>query len=99
MRRSGGAWHPNPAVFERLARWRVTLGFACGALVLWLAKPTGRSIAAGVSIAFAGELIRIWAAGHLIKSRELTSSGPYRWFAHPLYLGSSVIGIGLAVAS
>ena len=43
--------------------------------------------------------LRIWAAGHLNKSREVTSSGPYRWFAHPLYVGSSVMGVGLALAS
>lgn len=26
-------------------------------------------------------------------------SGPYRWLAHPLYAGSSVMGVGLAIAS
>jgi hypothetical protein len=45
-----------------------------------------------------GEAIRFWAAGHLHKAHEVTSSGPYRWFAHPLYLGSSIMGAGLAVA-
>ena len=50
-------------------------------------------------MAVAGEAIRVWAAGHLNKSREVTRSGPYRFVAHPLYLGSSVIGAGLAVAS
>src|SRR5262249_10947653 len=29
---------------------------------------------------------------------EVTTSGPYRWVAHPLYVGSSVMGIGLAIA-
>ena len=29
------------------------------------------------------------------KAREVTSSGPYRWFAHPLYVGSSIMGAGL----
>jgi protein-S-isoprenylcysteine O-methyltransferase Ste14 len=43
-------------------------------------------------------VLRIWAAGHLNKSREVTSSGPYRWFAHPLYVGSSIMGAGLAIA-
>ena len=57
-----------------------------------------RSIALGMSIAAVGELLRIWAAGHLNKSREVTASGPYRWVAHPLYLGSSIMGAGLAVA-
>ena len=73
----------------RLARLRVALGFVCGALVLWLAQPTAGSLLAGGAVAVVGEALRIWAAGHLNKSREVTSSGPYRWFAHPLYVGSS----------
>ncbi|HEY2905420.1 MAG TPA: methyltransferase [Vicinamibacterales bacterium] len=84
---------------ERLARWRVSLGFLFGLIVLWLAQPTPVALAAGAPIAIAGEALRVWAAGHLSKSREVTSSGPYRWFAHPLYVGSSIMGIGLAVAS
>ena len=82
-----------------LARWRVTLGFVFGALVLWLARPTAATLSAGVPVALAGEALRVWAAGHLNKSREVTASGPYRWFAHPLYVGSSVMGAGLAIAS
>jgi protein-S-isoprenylcysteine O-methyltransferase Ste14 len=81
-----------------LARLRVALGWVFGVLVLVLAQPTGRSLAIGMSIAASGELIRIWAAGHLNKAREVTSSGPYRWVGHPLYVGSTVMGIGLAVA-
>ena len=82
-----------------LARLRVALGFVFGVLVLILAQPTGRSLLIGMSIAACGELIRIWAAGHLRKSREVTVSGPYRWCPHPLYVGSSVMGAGLAIAS
>src|SRR5436190_20025012 len=82
-----------------VARFRVGLGFACGIAVLLLAAPTRRSIAFGLPVAVAGELIRIWAAGHLNKSREVTRSGPYRFVAHPLYLGSSFIGAGLAIGS
>jgi protein-S-isoprenylcysteine O-methyltransferase Ste14 len=81
-----------------LARLRVALGFVFGVLVLILAQPTGRSLLVGMSIAACGEAMRIWAAGHLHKAREVTASGPYRWFAHPLYVGSSVMGAGLAVA-
>jgi protein-S-isoprenylcysteine O-methyltransferase Ste14 len=86
-------------MLRRLARFRVTLGFVFGALALWFASPSGRSLAAGAVIAIAGELIRIWAAGHLEKGREVTSSGPYAITRHPLYLGSTVMGIGLAVAA
>jgi protein-S-isoprenylcysteine O-methyltransferase Ste14 len=70
-----------------------------GAVTLWLAQPTRRSLALGAAVAIAGELIRIWAAGHLEKGREVTRSGPYRVTRHPLYLGSSVIGAGLAIAA
>lgn len=83
----------------RLARLRVPLGFVSAILVMWLAAPSGATILIGSVIAAIGESIRIWAAGHLNKSREVTASGPYRWFAHPLYVGSSVMGAGLAVAS
>jgi protein-S-isoprenylcysteine O-methyltransferase Ste14 len=82
-----------------LARRRVTLGFLMAAVVLWLAQPTSRSLVWGAIIAAAGELIRIWAAGHVEKGREVTRSGPYRFTRHPLYLGSSIIGVGIAIAS
>ncbi len=87
------------SVVSRIARLRVPLGFLFGALVLGLAAPTRTSIALGASVAVVGEALRIWAAGHLNKSREVTSSGPYRWFAHPLYVGSAVMGAGVALAS
>lgn len=83
---------------QRIARWRVALGFVLGAVVFWLAVPTWRSLAAGAAVAVAGEALRIWAAGHVEKSREVTRSGPYRVTRHPLYLGSSVIALGMAIA-
>ena len=86
-------------VARRIARYRVRLGFPCAALALWLADPSPASLAAGAIVAAAGELLRIWAAGHLVKGREVTASGPYRFTRHPLYLGSTLIGIGFAVAS
>jgi protein-S-isoprenylcysteine O-methyltransferase Ste14 len=81
-----------------LARLRVALGWVFGVLVIVLAHPTSGTIAAGMSIAACGEALRIWAAGHLNKAREVTASGPYRWLAHPLYAGSSVMGAGVAIA-
>jgi protein-S-isoprenylcysteine O-methyltransferase Ste14 len=84
---------------EALARRRVPLGFLFGAIVLWFAEPTWATLIAGGVLAAIGESIRIWAAGHLEKSREVTRSGPYRWMRHPLYLGSSLIAAGIAVAS
>ena len=92
------AWRAE-ALVRMLARRRVPLGFAFAALVLWLSQPTGETLLVGGVVAWAGEALRIWAAGHLNKSREVTSSGPYRWLAHPLYVGSSIMGVGLAIAS
>lgn len=95
----GSPGSPAPTLVSRLARLRVPLGFLSAILVLWLAAPTSLSLVVGAIVAAIGEGLRIWAAGHLNKSREVTSSGPYRYFAHPLYVGSSVMALGVAIAS
>jgi protein-S-isoprenylcysteine O-methyltransferase Ste14 len=82
-----------------IARRRVAAGFVLGVVALWLAEPTTRSLAIGALVAGIGEAVRLWAAGHLEKGREVTSSGPYAFTRHPLYLGSSIIGGGVAIAS
>src|SRR5512138_3727234 len=82
-----------------LARRRVALGFAAAVVTLVLARPTWASWRVGLTIAVVGELIRVWAAGHLEKSREVTRSGPYRFTRHPLYVGSSIMALGIVVAS
>jgi protein-S-isoprenylcysteine O-methyltransferase Ste14 len=87
------------SVTRRLARLRVPLGFAFAIVVAWLATPSWTSLAWGLPIAGIGEALRIWAAGHLEKSREVTRSGPYRWLRHPLYAGSSLMAAGLAIAA
>jgi len=82
---------------RHLARRRVSIGFVCAIGVLYFARPTPQSLALGAVVAVVGEAIRIWAAGHLEKSREVTSSGPYRFMRHPLYLGSSIMAAGVAI--
>jgi protein-S-isoprenylcysteine O-methyltransferase Ste14 len=82
-----------------LARRRVALGFVAAVVVVVAAVPTWGSWRLGLIVEAAGEALRVWAAGHLEKSREVTRSGPYRWTRHPLYLGSAVIAIGVALAS
>ena len=86
-------------MLKLLARLRVPLGFLFGALAFYLAVPTPGSLLAGLGIAVTGELLRIWAAGHIDKGREVTRSGPYRFVRHPLYLGSTVMAVGFVVAS
>ena len=86
-------------VVEFLARRRVALGGLTAIAALLLARPTWNSWYAGVAVAVVGEGIRVWAAGHLEKSREVTTSGPYRWTRHPLYVGSSVLALGIVIAA
>ena len=67
----------------------------------WLlgAHPSVGLLAAGSVLALAGQALRVWAAGHLVKDRALTATGPFAYTRHPLYLGSTLIGLGLCVAS
>ena len=84
---------------EMLARRRVALGFGAAAVALLFAHPRWPTWSTGLVVAACGEAIRIWAAGHLEKGREITRSGPYRWSRHPLYVGSSVIALGVVIAA
>jgi len=82
-----------------LTRLRVPLGFGLATVVLWLADPLWPTWTLGLLVAACGEAVRVWAAGHLEKSREVTRSGPYRYIRHPLYFGSTLIAIGVAIAA
>ncbi len=81
-----------------LSRLRVPAGYLAGALVLLLARPTTRSLLLGLPLALLGEGIRLWASGHLVKTKALATGGPYAHTRNPLYFGSLLIAVGLAVA-
>jgi protein-S-isoprenylcysteine O-methyltransferase Ste14 len=82
-----------------LSKKRVPLGFVTTIVALLLARPTWTTWRYGLLVALAGEAVRVWAAGHLEKGREVTSSGPYRWTGHPLYVGSSILAFGVVIAA
>lgn len=88
--RRGGTW---------IQRWRVPLGFLCGALFILFARPTFRSLLGGAAISILGLLLRAWAAGHIRKNAELATSGPYAYTRNPLYLGSFLLGLGFTIGS
>ena len=75
------------------------LGYVLGLAAFVLATPTPSSLALGALVGGVGEALRIWAAGHLEKGREVTRSGPYALTRHPLYLGSAIMGAGFAIAT
>jgi protein-S-isoprenylcysteine O-methyltransferase Ste14 len=80
------------------ARWRVPLGFALAFAYVILCQPTPPWLVAGFTVALLGLVVRGWAAGFLDKNQSLATGGPYRYTRNPLYLGSAVTGVGLAIA-
>jgi protein-S-isoprenylcysteine O-methyltransferase Ste14 len=84
---------------QRARRIRVPLGFVLAIVFLVLAKPTVRSLLWSLLLVLPGIATRASAAGHVKKNRELTTTGPYAYTRNPLYLGSTLIGVGFAVAA
>jgi Phospholipid methyltransferase len=78
-------------------RIRVPAGFVLAPLLFISARPSPGSLAAGAFVAIIGLAIRAWASGHLKKNQELAISGPYAHTRNPLYLGTFLLGMGVAV--
>jgi protein-S-isoprenylcysteine O-methyltransferase Ste14 len=81
------------------SRLRVPAGWAAGIAALVLARPSARSLLMGLPLVLLGELVRLWASGHIEKTRSLATGGPYAHTRNPLYLGSVVMAVGGAVAA
>jgi protein-S-isoprenylcysteine O-methyltransferase Ste14 len=84
---------------ELARRLRVPLGFLLGAGYLVVARPTPLTLVVGAAIAFAGLLVRAWAAGHIVKNDQLATTGPYAHTRNPLYFGSFLMAAGFAIAA
>ena len=56
-----------------------------------------RSLWIGAIISLAGALLRLWAAGHIVKGKVLTRTGPYAFSRNPLYLGSFFMALGIII--
>lgn len=63
-----------------------------------LAGPSRTSLGVGALLSLVGLALRGWSAGTIHKGEVLTVSGPYAYVRNPLYIGSFLIGAGLAVA-
>jgi len=90
-------WHD---VLHRRYRFRQFAGavFLIG-LVISASHSQPAPFWAGTSLGLLGLLVRLWAAGHVYKSKELATHGPYAFVRHPQYLGNSLIAVGLPLAS
>ena len=50
----------------------------------------------GISLALVSMWVRFWAAGHLVKNKVLTVTGPYAYVKNPLYIGTFFGMVGFA---
>lgn len=80
-------------------RVRLRIGFLFGIAYLVFVRPTPGSLLLGLPVALAGLLVRAWAAGHIVKNEQLTTTGPYAHTRNPLYFGSFLIAAGFALAA
>ena len=91
-----GDWEQNEEGLMRKKIRRIPLYIGAILLVVF-AKPHSAGILIGPLLIFLGEMIRIWAAGHLQKNEVLTVTGPYAYVKNPLYIGSIFITAGFCI--
>ena len=82
---------------QTLGLLRVVSTFLLVAGLIVVSRPTPLSVSSGFLFVVAGQAVRLWAAGHLRKTVELITSGPYRYTRNPLYLGRLLIFTGLCL--
>jgi protein-S-isoprenylcysteine O-methyltransferase Ste14 len=73
--------------------------YVLGVAALLASRPELALFVPGVVLIAAGQALRFWATGYLLKTDELTTAGPYAHLRHPLYLGSLLMGCGFALAA
>lgn len=83
----------------KIYEWRVRAGLISAIASLFFARVTPLSLLLGLGIAFLGLSIRAWACGHLVKEKELATSGPYRFSRNPLYSANFIIGTAIVISS
>lgn len=76
---------------------KTVLAGIVGIVMFFLAKDKELASAwfiPGAAVTLAGEWLRLWAAGHLRKNKQLTTTGPYSYVKNPLYIGTLLITVG-----
>ena len=80
------------------AEWtRLALLYSLLAALAYFSRPRPVEVLVGAVLVVLGEGLRCWAAGHLVKTHQLVTTGPYRHTRNPLYLGRLLIFTGLAI--
>ena len=73
--------------------------FALIVLLFIYAQPQAMLMLGGIPLILIGEAVRLWAAGHLSKNKEVTNTGPYAYVKNPLYIGTFLVMIGFCMVA
>ncbi|MDE2483610.1 MAG: isoprenylcysteine carboxylmethyltransferase family protein [bacterium] len=85
---------------------RGTLLAIPAAVLAAFGKPSATSVAVGLPLAIAGELVRCWAVGYSgvttrgdhVEAPKLVTAGPYAHVRNPLYVGNFITALGFGIA-
>lgn len=75
-------------------------------MLVGFGKPSAFSVALGLPLALAGELVRCWAVGYSgtttrhdkVTADALVTAGPYAYMRNPLYSGNFITALGFTIA-
>lgn len=84
--------------------WKLLLVYAAVIVLIVTADPNPRKYLTwwfwtGLGIVAIGQWVRFWAAGHLVKNKVLTVTGPYAYVKNPLYIGTFLGMVGFALVA
>ena len=91
---------PNPEEYvpakpPQIARLRLVFGYLCIFGAFFVNRGDLRWWA--LSLVALGGFVRVWSAGSLVKTKELSTEGPYAISRNPLYVGTFIAGLGLTL--
>lgn len=75
---------------------RIALAWGFAGLLIFFARDFPKWH--GVILCFTGAVLRFWASGYLRKDRRPAVGGPYAFVRNPLYLGTYLMAVGVALS-
>jgi protein-S-isoprenylcysteine O-methyltransferase Ste14 len=88
----------------RKLTWKLLLAYAAVIVLIFFAdrspdKWKRWTFVTGAALLLVSIVVRLWAAGHLVKNKVLTVTGPYAYVKNPLYIGTFLGMAGFALCA
>ena len=98
---------PSPAAVKKhgvlrkplVEKLKILALFAAIGAMIYFSTPHQPLFVIGLAFVLVGAAVRVWAAGHLTRDQQLTTSGPYQYCRNPFYFGRFLLIIGFALMS